>query len=99
MPDVLVREIDERDLDAQFLLRASGTETLREGEPPCVPSACAGSDGASPSQDRHRRSNLEKDNRSRRSPLGPSYGSFSKYALLSDAATASCLPSGLQARP
>jgi hypothetical protein len=27
------------------------------------------------------------------------HGSLSKYALLSDAATASCLPSGLQASP
>ena len=31
--------------------------------------------------------------------FGNVHGSLSKYALLSDAATASCLPSGLQARP
>ena len=42
---------------------------------------------------------------SRLEPCGPVrrsttvHGSLSKYALLSDAATASCLPSGLQARP
>ena len=35
-------------------LRAGPPETFREGEPPCEPSANAGSDGASPSQPRRR---------------------------------------------
>ena len=42
------------------ILRAGGPETFREGEAPSEPSACAGSDGASPSQDRRRSSNREK---------------------------------------